>query len=61
MQDLFKSIPEQVREDILCKAAVYGEAGQDKQTALWKAAQDSLREALSESREIANLIELQIV
>lgn len=60
MQDLFKSIPEQVREDILCKAAVYGEAGQDKQTALWKAAQDSLREALTERREIANMIE-QIV
>lgn len=60
MQDLFKSIPEQVREDILRKAAVYGEAGQDKQTALWKAAQDSLREAIAERREISELIE-QIV
>lgn len=60
MQDLFKSIPEQIREDILCKAAAYGETGQDKQTALWNAAQDSIREALAERREIANLIE-QIV
>ena len=60
MQDLFKSIPEQIREDILCKAAAYGEAGQDKQTAIWTAAQESLREAIAERREISELIE-QIV
>lgn len=57
MAHLFEGAPEELRDSILQKAALYGETGQDKQTALWSAAQDALREAINDRREIADLIE----
>jgi len=57
MAHLFDGVPGDLRDGILQKAAQYGETGKDKQTALWTAAQDALREAISERREIADLIE----
>lgn len=60
MAHLFDGVPQEIRSDILQKAAQYGETGKDKQTALWSAAQDALREAITERREIADLIEQNV-
>ena len=60
MARLFDGVPEELRDGILEKAAQYGETGKDKQTALWTAAQDTLREAINERREIADLIEQNV-
>lgn len=54
---MLDNTPAGLREEILCKSMQHAEAGDDKSTALWKAAQEVYREALQEQREIEDIIE----
>lgn len=57
MEELFDGIQQEIRSEILLKAAAYADQSGNKQTAIWQATHDVLREAIAERREISDLID----